>query len=106
VSLLGRALDILRVFDSLLTRCNEVETVLDRIQQKAELVIMAAKSAKELLEEVDAATNDVAARIQALLDQIGGDTSATELAELKTGVQAQIDRLRTMGTGGQIEENP
>jgi t-SNARE complex subunit (syntaxin) len=98
---------IARALDSIHNRALETETVLDRIQQKMENIIMAEKTVAELLTELDAATTGVAARIQGLLDQLNApNPSADELAAAKAGLQSEVDRLTAMGTGGTVDPNP
>lgn len=60
---------------------------LDRIER---MLVLMSNETKALLERLDAATNAVASRLQTLLDRIDDP-------EVKTALQAQIDRLEAMG---------
>ncbi len=52
----------------------------------------------DLIAAFDAETTRIANKIQELLDKIAaGGMSAAEEAETQAGIQAQVDRLRTIG---------
>lgn len=105
MSFIKRILELLERVETLLTRLGDAETALDRIQQKMEKIIMAEKTVADLLTEIDGATTAVAKRIQGLIDQLSNDTTVTELAAAKAGLQAEVDRLTAMGTGGVVDPN-
>ena len=105
MNFIKRILELLDSVEKLLTRLGDAETVLDRLQQKMEHIIMAEKTIAELLAAIDVATTGVANRIQALIDQLSNDTTTSELAAAKAGLQAEVDRLTAMGTGGVIDPN-
>jgi len=52
---------------------------------------------RDLSAKIDAATNDVAARIAVLSGQIANSMTDAEVAEVKAGFQATIDRLTVLG---------
>lgn len=106
MSLLKRILDIERAAISALDKAAMLSTTLDSIEHRLEKITMSTKTIAELLAEVDTVTTGVANRIQALLDQISNDPSATELQAAKDGLQAEIDRLTAMGTAGEVNPNP
>ncbi len=83
-----------RILHSLL----QIESSLDRIQQKLETTMATLQNFKDLLAAVDVETNRIAAKIAALVAQLeaGGMTDAEE-AEVLAGLSAQVDRLKTIG---------
>ena len=83
-----------RLLETLLT----IETTLDRIQQKMETTMATLQNFKDLLAAVDTETNRIAAKIQSLVDSLGGGgmTDAQE-AEALAGLSAVADRLKTIG---------
>lgn len=107
MSLIEKVLEIGRAVDAVYHRAIDTEAVLDRIQQKMENIIMAEKTVADLLAELDTATTGVANRIQGLLDQLNAPNPTTaELDAAKAGLQAEVDRLTAMGTGGTVDPNP
>lgn len=85
-------------FRKFLATLIEIETTLDRIQQKMETMMPTLQNFKDLLAAVDAETNRIAAKIQSLVDQLGGGgMSDAEEAEALAGLSAVADRLKTIG---------
>ena len=85
-------------FRQLLKQLKQVNTVLDHIQQKMETMMATLQNFKDLLAAVDAETNRIAAKIQALVDQLSaGGMSDAEEAEALAGLSAVADRLKTIG---------
>jgi len=84
-------------FRQLLKQLKQVNTVLDHIQQKMETMMATLQNFKDLLAAVDAETNRIAAKIQALVDQLSaGGMSDAEEAEALAGLSAVADRLKTI----------
>lgn len=75
-----------------------IEAALDRIQQKQEILMANLQNFKDLLAAVDIETTRIADKIADLVSQLesGGLSEAAE-AEVLAGLQAQVDRLKTIG---------
>lgn len=90
--------------DRTLVQLALIESALDRIQQRMEVIKVAEKTIQELLAEMDTATTGVATRMQSYIDQLtAANATAEEVAAAKAGIQAEIDKLNAMGTGGTVE---
>ncbi len=75
-----------------------IESALDRIQQKQEKIMANLQTFKDLLAAVDEETTRIADKIEALVAQLeSGSLSEAEEAEVLVGLQAQVDRLKTIG---------
>lgn len=85
-------------FKRLLKTLRQIESALDRIQQKTEQAMASLQSFKDLLAAVDVETNRIAAKIDELVAKLeaGGMTEAEE-EEALAGLSATADRLKTIG---------
>ena len=62
-------------------------------------VIMAlSQDLKDLTKKIDDATNKIAARIDALMSRLTNSLTDTELADIKSGFQAEVDKLTALGS--------
>lgn len=76
----------------------EIESALDRIQEKAEHAMATLQSFKDLLAAVDAETTRIANKIDELVAKLeAGGMSASEEAEVQEGLTALSDRLKKIG---------
>lgn len=60
-------------------------------------IMSAADDIKILVTDLNAATNEVAARIQVLTDQLAAGGTPQELADIKAALAAEIARLKALG---------
>jgi len=85
-------------FRQLLKTLKQIESALDRIQQKADKAMATLQSFKDLLTAVDAETNRIAAKIDELVAKLeAGGMSEAEEAEALEGLSAVAERLKTIG---------
>ena len=75
-----------------------VLSLLWSIRAMGEQQMAISQDIKDLLKKIDAATNDVAARIQKLSDQLAGGVTPEAALEIQAGLQAEVDRLTAMAT--------
>lgn len=62
-----------------------------------DILMAISQDLKDLTAKIDDATNKVAARIDALASKVTNSMTDAEVAEVKTGLQAEVDRLTTLG---------
>ena len=77
-------------------KCKVIQK-LNRIERMLEVLLAVSNEIKDLVAKIDAATNDVAARIDRLSGQIHNSMTDAEVNEVKAGLQAEIDRLTGLG---------
>ncbi len=71
---------------------NDVKTLLERTEKMSQ----ALDQIKAYAAQIDAASNAIAARIQALIDKITAGTVAPE--EIAAALQPEVDKLNALGT--------
>ena len=86
------------VFHQMLRTLLDIESALDRIQQKASIAMATLQNFKDLLAAINVETNRLAAKIQELIDKVTtSGLSGPEEAEILADLQAVKDRLSTVG---------
>lgn len=60
-------------------------------------IIMGLDDTKQLIAQMNTATNAVAARIQALIDRLANSPSDADLKEINDGLTAEVNRLNGLG---------
>ncbi len=78
----------------------EIVKALHRI---GDYLMALSQDLKDLTKAIDDATNKVAARIDALAAKISNSMTDAEVAEVKAGLQAEVDKLTALG---QDPDNP
>jgi hypothetical protein len=58
----------------------------------------ATQDVLNLITAIDVATTAIAARIQALIDQLSAGMSPADVATVEAGLQAEVTRLQALGT--------
>jgi len=62
------------------------------------VILMAlSQDLKDLVAQIDTATNQVASRIDALTAKITNSLSDSEVADIKAGLKAEVDKLTALG---------
>ena len=85
-------------------RLEQLHADFHRLERKVDLLMATVKQDFEALRQaIDDATNQVAARIDRLSQGIRNSMSDQEVAELKAGFKAEVDRLTLLG---QDPQNP
>lgn len=82
---------------------NAAEAKLDSALQLLEKLMNISQDIKDLTQKIDTATTGVATRIDRLSGQITNSMTDEEVNEIKSGLQAEVDRLTVMG---QDPQNP
>lgn len=77
-------------------KCKVIEA-LRRLEAKLEVLMAVAQDIKALLAQIDAATNQIATRIQQLSDRLAGGVSAEEAQEIQQQLAAEVSRLQALG---------
>jgi len=86
------------VFDTCLLRCEAIETALDRIGQKGEILMAKFTDMKGLVNAIRTETDDLALRVDAIINKVS-DSSMTgaEEDEILTDLTALKARLSVIG---------
>ena len=70
---------------------------LEAIERKVDELMGVAQDIKDLAAKIDAATTAVATRLETLLQRVTNGMSDAEVADVKSQLQAEADRLTVMG---------
>lgn len=68
------------------------------LSQLKEFRMSVAQDLKDLTKKIDDATNAVAARLDALAQQITNSMSDADVTAVKAGLQAEVDKLTALGS--------
>jgi len=78
-------------------KLDQILNLLRGIKLQGEKLMAIAKDIKDLTQKIDEATNAVAARLDGLGGQIKNAMTDAEVAEVKAGLQAEVDKLTALG---------
>ncbi len=83
------------ILDLILARVVIIESQLVALDQKVDQLMSAAADISKVLNDIDTATNDVAAKIQALLDRLAaGSLTPAELENILAMGAVEVARLK------------
>jgi hypothetical protein len=83
--------------DLCLARLELVLCRTETLEQKVDQLMAVSQEIKSLVSQIDAATNEIAADLTALRDQIAGGVDAATAEEIRAGLQTQVERLTALG---------
>lgn len=81
----------------LFDKADQALRLLGEIHRKVDSLMAVSQELKDLAAKIDAATNAVATRIDALSQRVTNGMSDQEVADVKAGFQAEVDRLTALG---------
>jgi len=86
-------LNVYHSFHSERQTVEKLDAILEAIRKWEERIMGAYTDITTLLVAVDEHTNEIATRIQALIDQIGAGLTPAQAEEIKIALQAEVAKL-------------
>jgi len=86
-------LNVYHSFHSERQTVEKLDAILEAIRKLEERIMGAYTDITTLLVAVDEHTNEIATRIQALIDQIGAGLTPAQAEEIKIALQAEVAKL-------------